>query len=372
MGAAARGLRRRARRPVPGRPRPGRAAVQLGQPRRRRRHRHLGDRQRRLQRLRRQLRLLRQDLRRDRRRHRADAVALPDLLPGAARARRSTPRPSTRPPHDTTEGEPRPMGARDAEMADTLPELTGADRRATATRPASSDAQRTWDGHERRLHDLDGLRPAADVDGQLRPSPTPAAASISARPMPVRRLGENVPLVTSPTAAAGGVQHRHARSRDAPPGRPQAPQQPARARLLLREQRLPAPERRLLPAHGPAAARLVGRDVQRQLVAVQRVAHLGAERVPRPEPAGTDAEVLPRTPGRRPRARPPGRRRPAARSRARRCSRCGRRSPRRRRARRCRSRTTCRAARPAARAAPGPAASAVPARRGRRPRRAGR
>ena len=41
--------------------------------------------------------------------------------------------------------------------------------------------------------------------------------------MPVRRVGENVPLVTSPTRGAVGVEHRHARARDAAAGRRAAP-----------------------------------------------------------------------------------------------------------------------------------------------------
>ena len=195
----------------------------------------LGDRQRRVQPLRQQLRVLRQDLRRDRRRHRADAVAVPDLLPGAARARRSTPRPSTRPRRTPPRASRSRWARRDAEMADTLPEPpepTKGDSDPTR-KPAPELERRSAHvrRHERRLDDLDRLGPAADVDGQLRrPSSTPAAVSSSARAMPVRRVGENVPLVTSPIARAVGVEHRHARARDAPAGRAQAPQQPRRAR----------------------------------------------------------------------------------------------------------------------------------------------
>ncbi|CAA9276575.1 MAG: Ribonuclease BN, partial [uncultured Blastococcus sp.] len=85
VAAPAGGVRRCPRRALPHRARPGRPPVQLGQSRCRRRHPHLGTGQRRLQRLRGQLRVLRQDLRRDRRRHRAHAVAVPHLFPGAAR-----------------------------------------------------------------------------------------------------------------------------------------------------------------------------------------------------------------------------------------------------------------------------------------------
>ena len=80
-------------------------------------------------------------------------------------------------------------------------------------------------------------------------------------------------------------------------------------------------------------------DLERQVLAVQRVAHLGPQRVARAEPARQPAERRPRRDQRVPER---GRRRPtaaAARSRARRCSRCGRPRPSRRPRRR--RRTTC-------------------------------
>ena len=55
---------------------------------------------------------------------------------------------------------------------------------------------------------------------------------------------------------------------------------------------LAPPELRLLPADGPPGPGLHGGDVAGQLVAVQRVAHLGAEGVAGAEAARTDAEVL--------------------------------------------------------------------------------
>ncbi|CAA9214760.1 MAG: Ribonuclease BN, partial [uncultured Blastococcus sp.] len=85
LGAAAGRVLRRARRPLPHRSRPGRPPAGLGQPRLARRHGRLGGGERRVRALRQQLRVLRQDLRHHRRRHRADAVALPDLLPRAPR-----------------------------------------------------------------------------------------------------------------------------------------------------------------------------------------------------------------------------------------------------------------------------------------------
>ena len=63
------------------------------------------------------------------------------------------------------------------------------------------------------------------------------------------------------------------------------------AGLLLAQQRVAAPELVLAPADGPAEPGLVGRDVERDVLAVQRVAHLGAQRVPGAEPAGQHAVV---------------------------------------------------------------------------------
>ena len=103
-----------------------------------------------------------------------------------------------------------------------------------------------------------------------------------------------------------------------------APQQPARTGGPLGRERVPAPERVLLPADRPPGPGLDRRDVQRQVLPVQRIAHLGAQRV-----AGTQSGRSTAEPGHgRRSARPtPRARRPRpgrARSRARRCSRCGR------------------------------------------------
>ena len=153
---------------------------------------------------------------------------------------------------DTTSGEPQPMGERGRRRWPTRCPSRRSRRRATATRPGSSSAQRTCEG-------TNGGRTTCTVCGRPRtstassaPSSMPAAVSSSASAMPVRRVGENVPLVTSPTRFAGRVEHRHAGARDAPAVGAQAPQQPGGPGLLLGEQRLPAPERRLLPADRPA------------------------------------------------------------------------------------------------------------------------
>ena len=70
--------------------------------------------------------------------------------------------------------------------------------------------------------------------------------------------------------------------------------QPLRSGLLLRDQHVLAPEGVLLPADRPPEAGLVGRDVEGDVLAVQRVAHLGPEGVAGAEPAGEDPVRLPR------------------------------------------------------------------------------
>ena len=64
----------------------------------------------------------------------------------------------------------------------------------------------------------------------------------------------------------------------------QSAQQPGRTGLLLRPQRLVAEEGLLGPADRPAQPGLHRGDGRRQVLTVQRVAHLGAQRVPGAEP----------------------------------------------------------------------------------------
>ena len=127
-------------------------------------------------------------------------------------------------------------------------------------------------------------------------TPTSASGSTNdgtrASPMPLRRVGENVPEVTSPSGYVGGQADRHVRPRDAAAGGDQAAQHPRRAGLPLGGEHLAAPERVLLPADRPAEPGLVGRDVEGDVLAVQRVAHLGAQRVAGAEAAGQDAVRL--------------------------------------------------------------------------------
>ena len=124
-------------------------------------------------------------------------------------------------------------------------------------------------------------------------SPSLPPASSSARAIPFFSVGENVPEVTSPSAVPAGVRDRHVRPRDAPADGTQPAEHPGRPGLFLRAQRLVAPEVLLLPADGPAGPGLDGRDVRREVVPVQRVAHLGPQRVPRAQPARDDADCSP-------------------------------------------------------------------------------
>ena len=80
------------------------------------------------------------------------------------------------------------------------------------------------------------------------------------------------------------MQHRHLRPRHAAAHGAKPPQQPPRARLLFGQQCVASPEGFLRPADRPAAAGLQRRDDRRQLVTVQRITHLGAQGVARPEP----------------------------------------------------------------------------------------
>ena len=153
-------------------------------------------------------------------------------------------------------------------------------------------------GDERRLDHLERLVAVADHDADR------AASADRGRAAPARcpaaRVGENVPEVTSPTGLAVGVDDLHVRPRDAASGRLQPAQQPGGACRPFGPQRVRAPERGLVPADRPRSARLHRGDVGRQVLAVQRVAHLGAQGVARAQPAGRMSYSAPR-PAPRPR-----------------------------------------------------------------------
>ena len=146
------------------------------------------------------------------------------------------------------------------------------------------------------------------ISGRPRTSTITSAPSAiwwlsRASAIPLRSVGENVPEVTSPSGDVGG-------ERDAacPAGRCRGRPRPVRAAhragpaLLLGHERVATPERGLLPADGPAEPGLVGGDVEGDVLAVQRVAHLGAQGVARAEAAGQHAVRLPRRQQRVPQA----------------------------------------------------------------------
>ena len=140
--------------------------------------------------------------------------------------------------------------------------------------------------------------------------------------MPTRRVGENVPRRHLPDRLPAAGDH-HVRARDAAIQRLQPAQHPAGTGGPLGDQGVAPPERRLVPADRPARARLHRGDLQREVLPVQRIPHLGAKGVPGAEPGRLGAEVGARGEQgvpQRPRSRPT---QEAARSRARPCSRCG-------------------------------------------------
>jgi hypothetical protein len=108
--------------------------------------------------------------------------------------------------------------------------------------------------------------------------------------MPTRRVGEKVPLVTSPDRRPV-AQHAHVGARDAAVERLQAPTAAAPPLLLLAHQGVASPEPRLGEPDGPGGPRLHRGDLERQVLPVQRVAHLGAQRVPGAEAARAHTEV---------------------------------------------------------------------------------
>src|SRR5690606_41433211 len=80
----------------------------------------------------------------------------------------------------------------------------GADRRAAAgrRRGGRGRGQRADDGVTNGgLTTCIGVRRPRMSTSTRAPSPSPAAVSNNARPIPTLRVGENVPLVTSPTSS---------------------------------------------------------------------------------------------------------------------------------------------------------------------------
>ena len=194
------------------------------------------------------------------------------------------------------------MGARDATMADTLPESPEPKKgdsdptagTASRARQRPGSAQRTCDATNGGFTTSTACGRPRTSTATSSPSATPAAVSSSASAMPVRRRRRERAAGDLADRGAVGAEHRHARARDAPARRragptAAAPGRPPSRRAAPRGPRTPASSS---PPPSPARA-WTGRDLRRQLVAVQRVAHLGAQRVARAEAARPDAEVLP-------------------------------------------------------------------------------
>ena len=116
--------------------------------------------------------------------------------------------------------------------------------------------------------------------------------SSSASAMPTLRVGENVPLVISPTALVAGVAPPCA-ARGMPRSVGSRPHSVRRGPAAFSaEQRVAAPERRLVPADRPARpGPAPGVMSRRQVLAVQRVAHLGAQRVAGAEAARPESRA---------------------------------------------------------------------------------
>ncbi len=159
-----------------------------------------------------------------------------------------------------------------------LPPLAGLRPRGPA--PARTAASRPWP----RRRD-----PRTSID-TVSPSATSGASS--AKAIPCLRVGEKVPEVTSPTVSPSRVDGA-VRPRDATTGHEQTAHEAGRRGLLGLEGGL-APEGVLLPADRPAGPRLHRRDVERQVLPVERVAHLGAQRVTRTQATRHTAEGLER------------------------------------------------------------------------------
>ncbi len=131
-----------------------------------------------------------------------------------------------------------------------------------------------------------------------RGSSTPSSASgstkvgTSAIPIPFFSVGENVPEVISPSGTSGARL-------TSIPGRGMPRSTATRPRScrfgpasFSATSGVAAPEGVLLPADGPAETGLVRRHVDGDVLAVQRVTHLGAQRVAGTQPAGQHPERL--------------------------------------------------------------------------------
>jgi hypothetical protein len=145
-------------------------------------------------------------------------------------------------------------------------------------------------GHERRFDDVEGFLAAPDVDGYLIAFFHRRVQECQRNTFLQRRRERSGGNFTE--RRPGLIQDRHVRPRNTPSGGPQTAQDPGRSALLLGAQGRVAPEVLLLPADGPSGPRLDGRDAGRDVLAVQRVPHLGPQRVPRAQSGRDDAVLL--------------------------------------------------------------------------------
>src|SRR5680860_1503419 len=175
-----------------------------------------------------------------------------------------------------------PMNSADSALASWSPSPTrcGAPARATSTCSALADL----DLDERRLDDGGQDVAATYVDDHL-------VALLGAR----SEQRQSDSLLQGRRERTGGdfTQQRAVcaldlavRTRNPTAGGQQTPGGALRACRLLCDERVLAPERVLLPANGPAGPSLYRGDVQAQLMAVKRVAHLGAQGIASTQAAG--------------------------------------------------------------------------------------
>src|ERR1700684_1232149 len=106
----------------------------------------------------------------------------------------------------------------------------------------------------------------------------PASTSINASAIPIFSVGENVPDVVTPTLVSPSSTLNSGRSTPRPTARRPRSSRGGPASFSA-QQRVAAEECVLLPADRPAASGLQRRDVGGELMTMQRITHLGAQRV---------------------------------------------------------------------------------------------
>ena len=210
--------------------------------------------------------------------------------------------------HDTTRASREPMGARDAKMADDAARVTRADE--GRQRPDPKNGSRPEPLSARATSTNGGLTTSTACG---RPRTSTSTSSPSADPGGgVEQRQRDAGPQGRRERAAGDLADRGRRRRRARPcpgagcpGRStRRPHSSRRGPAAFSASSASRPQNAgfFQPTAQPARA-CTGRDLQRQVLAVQRVAHLGAQRVAGAEAARADARGPARPPGRRPRAR---------------------------------------------------------------------